>query len=887
MNTLVTAKVQLLTVLHGAASSLLTITALLTCLVTSGRAEEHDVIRPDLIMFNSSISGFMKKHCVACHGADEPAGDVRLDAIDGDIVRGTSVSLWKDVLHRIETGEMPPEDEPQPTEAERDSLAKWIRGELRKHLTAQLGVPGRVVVRRLSRTEYRNTMRDLLGLHYDIGRELPPDTTYHGFDHVASVQELSRSQLETYLRLARFAIDKAIATGQRPMSFSYRAEPELNKEGLEWRVNSHGIPENLKGAQEYAASYRVGRGEKKMEADQWSKTYRFAIRAGHGRGAILNDDISETGVWLKAPRKAYYSKGADWGRIGLRLPHIPRDGGLYRLRIKAGAERKEGLGTPLLSVWVFKKRVGDFEITASADQPEWYEFVFAEKDLENVQIHSDDNRFSKTPVTDIVVNNGYENPGKKLGREWEVSKEVELPSVFIDAIEFETNYTAEWPPEHHRRILFDSPHSGQPEPYAIEVLTRFMSRAFRRPVREEELAGKLELFRQTYAENQDFITAIKEPLVATLVSPQFLFIAEDQQVDVARRRKLKDYELASRLAYFLWSTMPDDELISLAAKGSLTRPEVLQKQIERMLQDRRAAEFHQGFMSQWLGLKKLDDLMIEDSRWIVRTGLRTSMRAEPAHFFAEMLRGNHSLLNFIESDFVMLNERMAFHYGIPGVYGNQFRKVVLKDEHTRGGLLTQAASMTISTDGMITSPIYRGKWVLEKILDMPPPPAPANVPVLDDAPKERLSLRDQFAKHRENASCAACHKKIDPLGWPFERYSILGEYRETGWGPNWLAFNDPKRRHKKDSPKPDLHGTLPDGTRVDKIAGLKQVILDNHKDDVLRSVTKNMLIYALGRPLDISDDAVIEEVMQQVTTEDYSTRELIRAVVFSKPFLEK
>lgn len=862
--------------------------ALIACIVllcvSSDRAvADADVTQPDLATFKS-ISGLMRKHCVACHGTDEQEGDVRLDTIDGDIVNGKSVSLWKDVLHRLETGEMPPEDEPQPTDAERDLMARWIRGELRKHITAQLGVPGRVVVRRLSRTEYRNTLRDLLGLDYDVGRELPPDTTYHGFDHVASVQELSRSQLETYLRLARFAIDKAIVTGHRPMSFSYRSEPELGKAGLQWRVNSH-VPENVEAAKAFAASYRIGRGEKKMEADQWSSTYRFDFRTAQGKFGSSEEYTTKTGIWLKAPQRAYQSKGADWGRIGLRLPHAPRDGSLYRLRIKAGAKLKEGLGTPLLSVWVFKKLVGDFEITASADDPQWHEYVFAEQDLKNVQIHSDDNRFAKTPVTDIVLNNGYENPGEKKGRDWKVPDEVEIPGVFIDAIELESNYTAEWPPRHHREILFDSPRSGQPEEYAEEVLTHFMSRAFRRPVRDEELAGKLDLFQRAYAEDADFIAAIKEPLVATLVSPQFLFLAEDEQLDDNKRRKLDDYELASRLSYFLWSTMPDEQLLSLAANGTLTKPDVLQKQVDRMLNDDRAREFHQGFMSQWLGLKKLDDIMIDDERWIVRSGLRTSMKQEPAEFFAEMLRNNLSLMSFIDSDFAMLNERMAQHYGISGVYGNGFQKVSLAEEHARGGLLTQAASMTITTDGMITSPIYRGKWVLEKILDMPPPPAPANVPPLDDAPEERLSLRDQFAKHRKNPSCAACHKKIDPLGWPFERYSILGEHSEYGWGPNWVQFHDPKR-NKKDE-RPDLHGTLPDGSRVDGVHDLKRVILEQHQDDVLRSVTKNMLIYALGRPLDISDDVTVDQIVDTVSQRNNGTRELVPAVIFSRPFLEK
>ncbi len=847
--------------------------------------EDQVALAPDLAEYQKHVAPLIKKYCLNCHGIEKQKGDVRFDTIDSDLINGKSVSLWKDILHRLETGEMPPEKKPQPSTAERDATLSWIRGELRKHVTAKVGVPGRVVMRRLSRNEYRNTLRDLLGLNYDIGRELPPDTTYHGFDHVASVQELSRSQLEQYLNLARYAIDKAIIEGPRPLSFSYHMEPELDKAGLRWRINSHKLEENLVTANDFAKKFRVAREEKKFIPDTWHRTYKFGFRFANGRLGSAEEFRAKNGVWLKAPEKAYNAKGGDWGRLGFRFPYVPRDDGIYRLRIKAGARIKKGLGTPLLTIHVFKKFLADVEVKASADDPQWYEFIFAERDLHNVQIHSDDNRFSKTPITDLVLNNGYENPGVKKGRNWTVPKEVEIPAVFIDSIELETNYVANWPPTQHRRILFPTS-STRDETYAKIILERFMTKAFRRPVRKGEIESKLRLFRRTFSkERENFIEAIKEPLVATLVSPQFLFIAEDFKRDDQSRRQLEDYELASRLSYFLWSTMPDEELITLASQKELNKPKILQIQIDRLLNDPRAKDFHRGFTTQWLGLQKLDELMIEDRRWVTRTGLRTSMHEEPAQFFAELLRGNLSLLNLIDSDFVMINERLAQHYKIADVYGNEFRKVKLKPEDHRGGLLTQAASLTISTDGMITNPIYRGKWVLEKILDLPPPPAPANVPPLDDAPKVRLGLREQLAQHRENPSCASCHKKIDPVGWPFERYSILGEFNSYGWGPNWTEFNDPRRNKKKK--KPDLHGIFPDGTRVETVQDVKNLILEKHQDDVLRSVTKNMLIYALGRPLDISDDPVIDKIITHLKKKNLGTRELVKAVVLSQPFLEK
>ncbi len=849
-----------------------------------GPARADDSLNADEAGFRESVRPLLQRFCTDCHGPDASEGGVRLDTISADVVRGESTALWRDVLHRVETLEMPPKEADQPTDVERTRLSRWTRTELRKHITVQRGLPGRVVLRRLSRNEYRNTVRDLLGLDYDVGRSLPPDTTYHGFDHVGEVQELSREQLETYLQLARFAIDKALVSGDRPTSFQFRMQPELGKEGNEWRVVTHGVPANEEAATAFCNDYRPGRGEAKPVPNEWSRTYRFDFKQAVGKTGDVPK--TETGVWLPAPRDAFATKGAAWGQLRFRLPPVPRGDRLYRLRVKAGALRKNDLGTPLLSVWLFKKHLGDFEITASADDPEWSEWVFAERDLHNVQIHSDDNRFAKTPVTDLVVHNGYEHAGEQRGhRGWIAPDDVELPGVFVDAIELETDYVRAWPPGSHTRLLFDSPNSDQPETYAREVLERFLTRAYRRPVRPEELESKLELFRAAYAETDDFVTSIEEPLVATLVSPQFLFLAEDSATDEKAHRPLDDHELASRLSYFLWSTMPDDELFDLANQGRLREPKVLKHQTDRLLDDPRAAAFHRGFTSQWLGLAKLDDVMIDDDRWVVRNGLRNAMREEPARFWATLLDEDHGLENLLASDFAVVNERLAQHYGLPGVYGQHFRKVPLEPGSGRGGLLTQAACMTITTDGMVTSPIYRGKWILEAVLDMPPPPAPANVPPLEDAPKERLSLREQFAKHREDANCAACHARIDPVGWPFERFSVLGEYSDLGWGPNWSAFHDPKRNKKGETP--DLHGTLPDGIRVETVADVQRVLLAENTDDLLRSVTKNLLVYALGRPLDVTDDEAVTAIVERLKSRDNRARELVHAVVTSDAFLQK
>ena len=851
------------------------------CLLLGSVASAEVDLAPDAAGYKSSIAPFLDHFCIDCHDADIQKGDVRFDTIDSNLVSGKDVELWKDILTRLQTGEMPPEKKTQPTDAEREAVTNWITREMRKHLVAQHGVPGRVVMRRLSRDEYRNTIRDLLGIVEDPARGMGPDISYEGFNHVGEVQELSPSQIREYIEGARRAVDAALPTGPRPITVQYKVEPEAPRESPQWRVQLHGEKEHLAAwpemkSQKKPKHLRLSLPNKPDDWEKPAKNMGMRIRA---------EETTTTGVLLQPAIQIY--KGT-FGFAGLRVPYKPDETKLVRLRVKAGVRKEKGVGNGILSIHVFRKLLGHFEIEADASNPQWYEWVFAEKDLQKVHhILKDDPRFHKVKDNDVMLTNGYEHPGEPAGHKgWMVKDEsIKMPYLFIDAIELDLNYVESWPKPTQKKILFDSTNRNNPEKYASEVLNRFMSRAFRRPVKAEELDSKMKLFRKELPASNDFVAAIKEPLISTLASPQFLFLAENTSVNEKDRRPLAPYELATRLSYFLWSTMPDDELFQLAANGTLVNPTVLAKQVNRMLAHPKAAAMHTGFMTQWLRLDKLDELMVEDERWVKSYLLKDYVQEEPAQFFAEMVRGNFDLMHFVDSDFAMVNERLAIHYGIDGVLGPQFRKVALKPEHERGGLMTMAGPMALTTDGMITSPIYRGVWVLEKILDRPPPPAPANVPPLEDAPKKRLPLREQFAKHREDAACAACHERIDPIGWPFERYGLLGDFHELGHGPNWSYYRDEKR--KKEGVKPDMHGLLPDGTKVENLRELKKVFLDGHRDDVVRSVTKHLMIYALGRPLDLSDEQAIEQIMKHLSKNNDGTRALIHAVVQSAPFLEK
>ena len=855
---------------------------LAACLALQALATE---ILPDLAGYKHSVSPFLDTYCLDCHDQDAKKDAVRLDTIDPDIVSGKDSVLWEEALDRMLIGEMPPPKKksvPQPTDAERQMITDWIRRELQKHLVHKVGVPGRVVLRRLNRREYRNTMHDLLDVPEDFGLALTPDTSFGGFDNIGTAQELSPTHIREFLSTARRAIDLAIPDKPRPMSVHYKYTVQ-EKQPPEWMVALHGEKVNEELWPVIKDPKLPSRLRKRLpnQPDQWE-----TVTKGAG--------VRMTGKWLKpqgallhAAREVF--KG-NWGYYGVKLPYVPDDIDFVRLRIKAGGVAVNGGETkPIMSIHIFRKLYKHFEVDAPVDNPKWYEFVVSLRDLPPVvQKIKDDPRFHKQSNTDIVINNGYELPGVKPGHKWEaIPAGVEMPELAVFAVEFDINYRESWPPPQQVALLGNTS-SIDPRARAESVLSRFMSRAFRRPVRTEELAGKLELFDRTYADSGSFVTAIKEPLVATLASPQFLFLSEDESVDEKSRRRLNGFELASRLSYFAWCTKPDNELLRAASDSSLLQPEVLRRQLTRLLKDPRADNFYRSFVTQWLHLGKLDEQMIEDRRWRCSYQLPNAMKDETVTFFKTLVQEDLNLMNLVHSDFALLNERMAFHYKIPGVYGNHFRKVTLKPEYRRGGVLTQASVMALTTDAMITSPIYRGVWVLEKILDKPPPPAPANVPPLEDAPTERLSLREQLRRHREDENCAACHRRIDPLGWPFEQYSILGEFNTQGWGPNWSEYHVTKwRKGKKHDETPDMHGVLPNGTRVEDVRDLQDALLRSNHEDIVRSVAKHLMLYALGRPLDISDEAVLADIVSQVTQQEFSTRALVEAVVTSRPFLEK
>jgi hypothetical protein len=428
-----------------------------------------------------------------------------------------------------------------------------------------------------------------------------------------------------------------------------------------------------------------------------------------------------------------------------------------------------------------------------------------------------------------------------------------------------------WPPRSHRSVFFrdDAP---KDRATAREILERFAARAYRRPVRPGEVDDLLGLFDARLKEGKPFEQAVAGAVELALSSPSFLYLAEP------KGGKLDAWELASRLSYFLWSSMPDEALFRRAADGSLlSDPRALEAEVRRMLADPKAHALTRNFAAQWLHLSKLDAVSVDGKLYPHYTDyLRTLFRRETEAFFEEILKRDLSVLSFIDSDFAMLNDRLAQHYGIEGVEGPEFRRVALPKDSRRGGLLGQSCILTLTTCGTQTSPVMRGTWVLEALLGSPPPPPPKDVPALTPDTKGATTIRERLAKHRSEPSCAGCHDRIDPLGLALENYNVVGLWRA----------NYPNPRDSKPGLAIDARAALPTGETLDGPDGLRQLLM-SRKDRFLKGLVEKMMTYALGRGLNVGDRAAVESLAASLEKDGHRMTALILGLVKSEPFRSK
>lgn len=722
------------------------------------------------------VSPLIGAYCLPCHAGDDPSGDLRLDQLGSVNDAGLDLRMIREM---VAAGEMPPKKETQPTEHERLIITQWLDAAI-AYVPEDAPVdPGWFTIHRLNRTEYRNTLRDLLGIDpaiTDLAAKLPRDDTGYGFDNIADVLSVSPVAVEQYLAAAEAAIQTAL--------------------GPVVEFGDH--PRALR-----------------------------PLEGGNGR------PLPRGGSFL-------LSNGAASARFTAPLT------GEYIIRVRAW-ETKGGDDPAHLSLRLDRRSIGEFDITAPRAEPQ--ELVVrlrCDRGEHTIAAHFTNDYY----VKDVADRN--------LG--------VESISVAGPIAEATAERPAAW------TTIFGAADPDLSEGSCAEsVLRAFAGRAYRRPAVTAQVEALMRVFTSERAAGRPFEPAVRTALSATLVSPSFLFrtVAHPDAANPAARYTLDGYELASRLSYFLWSSMPDQELLDAAADGSLLTGAGLLAQVRRMLADRRAGAMVENFAGQWLQLRALPEVAIDRSVFPVYSDeLRDDMLREATLFFGDILASDRSVLDLVWSRDTFLNERLAGFYGIPGVSGGSFRKVALPDGSPRGGVLTMGAVLTLTSNTTRTSPVKRGLFVLDQMLGVPPPPPPADIPPLEQAVAAgpNATVRERLAAHVRAPGCAACHNRLDPLGLTFENFDAIGRWRDT---ENGLPI--------------DATGTLPGGIQLDGTKDLKRNIL-SRSDQFVEALTARLLTYALGRGVEPFDRPAIRKIALRTREGGDRLSVLIESIVLSETF---
>ncbi len=772
---------------------------------------------PAAINFEDQVKPILEQRCFKCHGEKKQKGDLRLDTLPGNLLKDrVAAETWHDVRDVLNLSEMPPEKEEPLPPAELKILTSWITQKIDAVVAAQKHTDGRVILRRLNRTEYQNTMRDLLGIEMDYTKNLPPEAlSEDGFRNNGEVLQMSDLQLEYYLEAARKGLAKAIVTGSQPEVF----ENEFTKTVKDKNRGSH-----------------------LLDKDQ-----QFVAK--------LMDYPEEGEILIQAKVRAQFAAGRGYPRLRAAIGY------------RADVQAPRGFITPV-------------DVTSE----DWQTIEFRAR-IENFPLPSKTQ--SKFPGLLLWLDNAYaEGRDKPLkargkGKKQKAQKApLTYPQIEVASMTFTGPIFNDWPPSHHTNILFPSKSRSNEEAYSKAVLRNFMSKAFRRLIADEEISPYLRFFKSARPRMESFEEAIRETLAMVLISPDFLYLVEPSG---SSKRPVSDWELASRLSYFLWSSMPDPQLFSLAKKGTLSQPEVLQKEISRMISDKRSWQFVEQFADQWLDVGALQRVAINPNFYPkFDSSLKASMRGETLHFFGELFQKNLSALNILDSNFTMLDESLAKHYGLTGPKGSNFERVYLKSEDYRGGVLTQGSVLVGNSTGADSHPVKRAVWIRERLLGDPPAPPPPNVPDLDstDPNFAKLSIREQLAEHRKQVSCNECHRGIDPWGISLENFGADGLWRKK--------ILRKKIKGKGIIKLPVLaEATLPDGNAVDGIAGLKNYLLKHRRDQFARAFTSKLLTYALGRRLELVDEKSVDELTEKFIESEYRIKDLIHLVVASKTFQTK
>jgi hypothetical protein len=773
--------------------------------------------------FGKTGRPFVEKYCISCHGGKAPKAELSLEPYRDAASIVKERKIWENVSKMIISGEMPLKGKelPRPTIAEAEAFVALVKAAFDHADRNAKPDPGRVTMRRLNRTEYRNTIRDLIGVEFDPTEDFPSDDIGHGFDNIGDVLTLSPVLMERYLAAADNIMSRAITPTPPP------------------------VPKrHLSAIYTEPASADVG---KKVIEENWRR---------------LTTD------------------GKEPIEVGpLNTPYVWEEGGEYIFRTRVYGQ--SGSDKPLnVTILLHGKDLPDpspaedlARLSGNVLKPARILKTFSVKAAKR----------ENAEILEVRVPPGSNRHRMMIAIDKPSGSEPHA-KLYVEYLALEGPLDTR-PPSQARLLAFTA---GKPQvEQTREVLSRFLRRAFRRTPTAEELNRSMKLVETVVATGEKWEAGIQLAMQAALCSPKFLFRVEANDSSSSTEVKpLDEFQLASRLSYFLWSSMPDDPLLDLAEKQQLTAK--LDEQVHRMLVDPRALALLHNFPAQWLQLKRIQFISPDGQLFpTFNDRLRSSMLKETELFVESIFREDRSLLELIDADYTFLNESLAKHYGIadtngnpvgqqpkkPGgqpIKGDQFRRVTLQDR-TRGGLLTQASVLTVTSNPTRTSPVKRGRWVLEQILGAPPPSPPPNVPELTEKEKDvtAASLRVRMEVHRRNPECANCHAKMDPIGFALENFNAVGAFRT------------------KDGSFPiDATGEFGDGTKFNGPGELKLIVL-KRKDEFVRCVAEKLLIYAIGRGLENYDRPTVERIVNSVASDGYKFSTLVKQIVHSDAFRKR
>lgn len=717
--------------------------------------------------------------CSACHNAQTASGGLNLQGFADIQTVARYREHWEKIVQKVHSAEMPPPGFPPLEASLRDALLDVARAEFDRLDAAAPPDPGRVTARRLNRSEYSNTVRDLLGVRFDARGEFPSDDSGHGFDNIGDVLTISPTLMEKYVDAAEVISRRALGADPLP------AKP------VEWQYE----------------------GKKKT-----------IQRLGPGM--------------IEARHRV------EWA-------------GEYIVRIGLQGERPKGSDPVLLRFERDGELLHEEEVATEPGELIYFD-PYSEAEM-RLYLPAGDSTFRASFVNDdftegMTDEDIYDREKNK----------------YVDSIMFVGPFESDIEPPSRKKILVCDPNTGRA---CVErIVSRLAHRAYRRPVSSDEIADLLRFVDIAEAEGLSTEQGVQLAIQAMLVSPHFLFRIEHDAdpTDPSAIHEVSDFELASRLSYFLWSSMPDDELLDLAQAGKLQDAEVLKQQVDRLLADKRSASFANNFSGQWLETRNLDTVD-PDPELFPTWGpeLREAMKTETSLFFDAILRENRTLGEFLDADFTFLNSTLAKHYGIEGISGEDFRRIELATDQ-RGGILSHASVLTVTSYPTRTSPVIRGKYVLENILGAPPPDPPADIPALEEANAgPGASVRQQLEAHRASPACASCHSRMDALGFGLENYDAIGHWRT------------------EEGDKPlDSSGKLPNGKAFESPAQLREILLDD-VDEFAGALAEKTLIYALGRGLENFDRITVKKIRKELAANDYRFQTLIHEVVRSLPFRQR